>query len=184
MLPFVRQLPARDSWKICRFSAPRPEPRFAQEPPVLAPFRRLFRFSASADHQMTPALFAGLFALARSRPAHWRTGCRDPLRGPSDLKHHAACREGCGLGAHVGPRPPCTFCASGRGRLTPFLSRHAGLREGQSALGGAFSTSFPAFQKHGCAGPARSSEELREGLRAGGAGDARGVPDLWQLKAA
>ena len=93
------------SWKICRFSAARPEPRSALEPPGLAPFRRLFRFSASVDRQMTPALFARLFRASRFRLAHWRTGCRAPLRGPSDLKHHAApdCREGM---ASVGLRLP------------------------------------------------------------------------------
>jgi len=100
------------SWKICRFSAPRPEPRFAQEPPGHSPFWRLFRFSASVDHQMTPALFRPLFRASPSRGLHWRTGCRARLRRPSDLKHHAACREGCGSGR-----------ASGRGRLTPFSSR-------------------------------------------------------------
>ena len=84
------------SWKICRFSAARPEPRSALEPPGLAPFRRLFRFSASVDRQMTPALFARLFRASRFRLAHWRTGCRARLRRPSDLKHHAApdCGEG------------------------------------------------------------------------------------------
>ena len=65
------------SWIFCRKSAPRPEPRFAQEPPGLAPFSRLFRFSASVDHQMTPALFRPLFrAVALSRPslADWLSG--------------------------------------------------------------------------------------------------------------
>jgi len=65
------------SWKICRFSAPRPEPRSAQEPPGHSPFRRLFRFSASVDHQMTPALFAGAFragALSPRSLADWLSG--------------------------------------------------------------------------------------------------------------
>jgi len=180
---------------------------------------------------MTPALFAGAFRASRFRPAHWRTGCRARLRRPSDLKHHAACREGCGLGPHSGQWPPCTFGASGRGRLTPFLSRRAGLREGDvslraglrlaplerwatgvactadlthhaacregcgsgahvgprppdtfflthhaapdcgrgsRALGGAFSTSFPAFQKRGCAGTSQSSEKLGKASALGG----------------
>ena len=87
------------SWKICRFSATRPEPRFAQEPPGLSPFPRLFRFSASVDLQMTPALFAGAFRASPLRPAHWRIGCRASLREPSDLKHHAA--PDCGKGMAV-----------------------------------------------------------------------------------
>ena len=65
------------SWKICRFSAPRPEPRSAQEPRGLAPFSRLFRFSASVDHQMTPALFAGAFRAGALPPrslADWLSG--------------------------------------------------------------------------------------------------------------
>ena len=84
------------SWIFCRKSASRPEPRSAQEPPGLTPFSRLFRFSASVDHQMTPALFAGAFRASRFRPAHWRTGCRARLRRPSDLKHRTApdCGEG------------------------------------------------------------------------------------------
>ena len=86
------------SWKICRFSAARPEPRSALEPPGLAPFRRLFRFSASVDHQMTPPWFARLFRASRFRLAHWRSGCRAPLRGPSDLKHHTACGLSAGWG--------------------------------------------------------------------------------------
>ena len=134
MFPLVRQLPARDvldssavdirkprsAWLTatalrpppvasCRESAARPEPRSAQEPPGLAPFRRLFRFSASVDHQMTPALFRPLFRASPSRGLHWRTGCRARLRRPSDLKHHAHCREEGGLGR-----------ASGRGRLAAF----------------------------------------------------------------
>ena len=62
------------SWKICRFSAVRPEPRSTQEPHGLAPFSRLFRFTASADRQMTPALFVPLFracALSRHSLADW-----------------------------------------------------------------------------------------------------------------
>ena len=94
------------SWIFCRKSAPRPEPRSAQEPRGLAPFSRLFRFSASVDHQMTPALFRPLFRASPFRGLHWRTGCRARLRRPSDLKHHAACREGGGLGLSVGPRSP------------------------------------------------------------------------------
>ncbi len=65
------------SWKICRFSAVRPEPRSAQEPPELALFRRLFRSSSSVDHQMTPALFVPLFracALSRHSLADWLSG--------------------------------------------------------------------------------------------------------------
>ena len=100
------------SWIFCRKSAARPEPRSAQEPPGLAPFWRLFRFSASVDHQMTPALFRPLFRASPSRGLHWRTGCRARLRRPSDLKHHAASREGCGLGASVGQRPPSPVRAS------------------------------------------------------------------------
>ena len=69
------------------------------------------------DHQMTPALFARLFALARSRLAHWRTGCRARLRRPSVLKHHAASREGCGLGRSSSRTASCTFGASGQGYL-------------------------------------------------------------------
>ena len=136
--------------------------------------RRLFRFSASVDHQMTPALFRPLFRASPSRGLHWRTGCRAPLRGPSvlkhhaapdcgrgsrasgrtapcslerwaegstctaDLKHHAASREGCGLGAHVGQRPPSPVRASSRGRLTPFfLAHHAApdCEEGKAVFG-------------------------------------------------
>ena len=53
-----------------RKSAPRPEPRSALEPPGLAPFRRLFRFSASVDRQMTPPSHGPLFrAYALSRPS-------------------------------------------------------------------------------------------------------------------
>ena len=72
-----------------RKSAPRPEPRSALEPPGRTPFRRLFRFSASVDHQMTPPWFARLFRASRSRLAHWRSGCRASLREPSDLKNRA-----------------------------------------------------------------------------------------------
>ena len=109
MLSFARQLPARDSWKICRFSAARPEPRSALEPPGLAPFRRLFRFSASVDHQMTPPWFARLFRASRFRLAHWRSGCRAPLRGPSDLKHHTACGLCAGRGRALEGAPPVAF---------------------------------------------------------------------------
>jgi len=67
----------------------RPEPRFAQEPPGLAPSRRLFRFSASVDSQDDADLVrGGSPGLRPSRPAHWRIGCRARLRRPSDLKHH------------------------------------------------------------------------------------------------
>ncbi len=93
------------SWKICRFSAVRPEPRSAQEPPELALFRRLFRSSSSVDRQMTPPWFARLLRASRFRLAHWRSGCRARLRRPSDLKHHAACRKGRGVRARPAPRP-------------------------------------------------------------------------------
>ena len=99
------------SWIFFRKSAARPEPRSALEPPGLTPFWRLFRFSASVDHQMTPTLFRPLFRASRSRGLHWRIGCRDPLRGPSDLKHHARRVAGGGLRA------------SGNGRLAPFARR-------------------------------------------------------------
>ena len=57
-----------------------------------------------------------------SRPAHWRTGCRARLRRPSDLKHHAASREGCGLGSSVGQNCALHLGALSEGRLTPFSS--------------------------------------------------------------
>ena len=79
------------------------------------------------DHQMTPALFRPLFRASRSRGLHWRTGCRARLRRPSDLKHHAACREGCRLGSSVGPRSPDAF----------FLAHHAapGCGRGMAVFG-------------------------------------------------
>ena len=103
----ARQLPAQDSWIFCRKSAPKPEPRSALEPPGLTPFWRLFRFSASVDHQMTPPLFAGASRASRLRPAHWRSGCRARLRRPSDLKNHAACGLGGGLGLSFGKNAAC-----------------------------------------------------------------------------
>ena len=65
------------SWIFYRKSAPKPEPRSALEPPGLTPFWRLFRFSASVDHQMTPAWFVPLFrayALSRHSLADWLSG--------------------------------------------------------------------------------------------------------------
>ena len=65
------------SWISCRKSAARPEPRSTQEPRGLAPFSRLFRSSASVDHQMTPALFRPLsraYALSRPSLADWLSG--------------------------------------------------------------------------------------------------------------
>ena len=66
------------SWIFYRKSAARPEPRFAQEPHGLTPFSRLFRFSASVDHQMTPTLFAGAFRAC---------GPCAPLTGGSAVGH-------------------------------------------------------------------------------------------------
>ena len=83
------------SWIFCRKSAARPEPRSALEPPGLAPFRRLFRFSASVDHQMTPALFRPLFrACALSRPslADWLSGTPSAALRPK-ASHGAGLRE-------------------------------------------------------------------------------------------
>ena len=112
-------------WKICRFSAARPEPRSTQEPPGLAPFWRLFRFSASVDHQMTPALFRPLFrAYALSRPslADWLSGIASRALRPK-ASHRAGLRLGdverCPL---AGKYPPIPL---GKGRLTkkPFERR-------------------------------------------------------------
>ena len=41
----------------------------------------------------------------------------------SDLKHHAACREGCGSGSSVERRPPSAIRALNRGCLPPFSLR-------------------------------------------------------------
>jgi len=96
-----------ESWISCRFSASalravrkkrHPEMPFARSRPGIRPSGG-FVAHLAFDHQMTPALFARLFALARSRLAHWRTGCRARLRRPSDLKHHAA--PDCGKGRAV-----------------------------------------------------------------------------------
>ena len=123
------------SWKICRFSAARPEPRFTQEPPGLTPSWRLFRFSASVDHQMTPALFARLFRASRFRLAHWRTGCSRSLWSRSSLAHHAACREGgvyfTSSAGHLARRGASsvgfpTFKASGSVEFLTSPSRQAG----------------------------------------------------------
>ena len=72
-----------------------PAQSFARSRPGLRPSGG-FVAHLAFDHQMTPALFAGASRASRSRPAHWRTGCRARLRRPSDLKHHAApdCGEG------------------------------------------------------------------------------------------
>jgi len=121
------------------------------------------------DHQMTPTLFRPLFRASRSRGLHWRIGCRARLRRPSDLKHHAACREGCGLGSSFGPRQPDAFflahhaapdCGEGKGglraeqRLAPLerwatgiactagLKHHAACREG-CGLGSSFGPRQP-----------------------------------------
>jgi len=81
------------SWKICRFSAPRPEPRSAQEPPGHSPFRRLFRFSASVDHQMTPALFAGAFRAVALSPR----SLADRLSGTPSAALRPKASRGAGL---------------------------------------------------------------------------------------
>ena len=122
--PFARQLPAREVLDF--LPKIRSQTRASFRSRAARAFRlsrRLFRFSASVDHQMTPALFAGLFALSRFRPAHWRTGCRARLRRPSDLKHHAASREGGGVGSSVGQNCALHLGALSEGRLTPFSSR-------------------------------------------------------------
>ena len=82
-----------------------PEMPFARSRPGLRPSGG-FVAHLAFDHQMTPALFRPLFRASPSRGLHWRIGCRARLRRPSDLKHLAACREGCGLEASFEPRPP------------------------------------------------------------------------------
>jgi len=106
------------------------EPQAAQKKPFRK--RRGF-FSSSSPRQQTPAglclsAITGCYILpklnesstklgrtgaSRFRPAHWRIGCRDPLRGPSVLKHHAA--------------PSCVrWCrASRKGLRAPFSLRAA-----------------------------------------------------------
>ena len=63
-----------------------PEMPCARSRPGLRPSGGFVAYLAVV-HQMTPTLFAGAFRASRSRPAHWRIGCRDPLRGPSVLAH-------------------------------------------------------------------------------------------------
>ena len=92
------------SWKICRFSAVRPEPRSLNKSRGLAPFSRLVPSASSVDRQMTPAWFARLSRASRFRLAHWRTGCSRSLRSRSSLAHHAACREGRGGRSRVEKR--------------------------------------------------------------------------------
>ena len=136
-----------ESWISCRKSASalramrkerHPAQSFARSRPGSRPSGGLVAHLAF-DHQMTPALFRPLFRASPSRGLHWRTGCRARLRRPSDLKHHAACREESGLGLSVGPRvllAPFSSritrlavkvagqgLASSKGRLTPFFSR-------------------------------------------------------------
>ena len=106
---------------------------------------------------MTPALFRPLFRASRSRGLHWRTGCRARLRRPSDLKHHAASREGCGSGSSVGQRPPSTFflthhaapdCGKGRAVFEPDCALHL-WSVGQRALR---TRERPAFRHPGSGG--------------------------------
>ena len=92
------------SWISCRKSAIQTRHRFVKEPPEPCGSSGVsFPSLASVDHQMTPALFRPLFRAAPSRGLHWRIGCRDPLRGPSVLKHHgcADCVGGFGPGLFV-----------------------------------------------------------------------------------
>ena len=98
-----------------------PEMPCARSRPGLRPSGGFVAYLAVV-HQMTPTLFRPLFRASRSRGLHWRTGCRARLRRPSDLKHHAASREGCGAGSSVGQRALRTRGASDEGRLTPFSS--------------------------------------------------------------
>ena len=100
MLRFARQLPARDVLENLPIFRCQTRASFrSRAARALRLFPRLFCFSASVDHQMTPTLFAGAFRASRFRPAHWRIGCRARLRRPSDLKHHAA--PDCGQGMTV-----------------------------------------------------------------------------------
>ena len=115
MLSFVRQLPARDVLDFlskirCQDQSLAPETSRAS----LRLFPRLVPSASSADHQMTPALFARLsrFALPPCSLADWlfalplvalipcashRSGLhrgkdsaeQKEFRRPSDLKHHA-----------------------------------------------------------------------------------------------
>ncbi len=74
--------------------------------------------------QMTPALFRPLFRASRSRGLHWRTGCRDPLRGPSDLKHQGrrtAWRSVEPYGLFI------PWCVESYGEVTPVSSREGRL---------------------------------------------------------
>jgi len=124
MLTFARQLPARDVLDFLPKIRSQTRASFrSRAARALRLFWRLFRFSASVDHQMTPALFRPLFRASPSRGLHWRTGCRDPLRGPSDLKHHAV--PGCGEGKlRVGPDCALYLWSFGRRALpAPLVSR-------------------------------------------------------------
>jgi len=56
---------------------------------------------------------------ALHRLERWATG----VACTADLAHHAACREGCGLGMGFGRRPPSAVRALNRGRLPPFSLR-------------------------------------------------------------
>jgi len=128
-----------ESWISCRKSASalravrkkrHPAQSFARSRPGSRPSGG-FVAHLAFDHQMTPALFAGAFRASRSRPAHWRTGCRARLRRPSDLKHHAA--PDCGKGKAVfGPDcalHPLERWAKGVA-CTADLTHHAACREG------------------------------------------------------
>ena len=111
------------SWIFFRKSAARPEPRSALEPPGLAPFSRLFRSSASVDHQMTPALFVPLFracALSRHSLADRLSGTPSAALRP---KASRGLRTKHGLGLSVEKHAACP-----EGELQAGLSRHGRMR--------------------------------------------------------